>query len=255
MRPAAKPITSIRASQLTARSAWSKASPPTGSKTTSAPEPAGQLAHPVADALAAVVDQFVGAVLARDRELFGAAGGGDDPGAHRLADLDRGQPDPAGGAEHQQRLARLQMAAMGQREMRGAVGHRKGGGGDEIHRIGDRHDRGGVDHDLLGIAAAKAQHRENPLPGPQVHRTAAPISTTSPAASSPGVNGNSGFTWYLPAIISVSAKLTPEARTRMRAWCGCKCRASTSSSRSTSGAPHSRQRIAFISCSSPSASP
>jgi len=77
------------------------------------------------------------------------------------------QPDPAGGAEHEQRLARLQMAAMGQREMRGAVGNRKGGSPDEIHRIGDRHHRGGVEHDLLGIAAAVAQHRERPLPDPQ----------------------------------------------------------------------------------------
>src|SRR5207253_2880466 len=91
MRPAAKPITSIRASQLTVRSAWSNASPPTGS----------------------------------------------------------------------------QMAAMGQREMRGAVGNRKGGSPDEIHRIGDRHHRGGGEHDLLGIAAAVAQHRERPLPDPQ----------------------------------------------------------------------------------------
>ena len=34
------------------------------------------------------------------------------------------------------------------------------------------------------------------------------------------MNGNSGLTWYLPAIISVSAKLTPQARTRMRASFG-----------------------------------
>src|SRR6516225_5341881 len=39
MRPEAKPMTSIRASQFTARSAWSNASPPTGSQTTSAPLP------------------------------------------------------------------------------------------------------------------------------------------------------------------------------------------------------------------------
>src|ERR1700738_59608 len=92
---------------------------------------------------------------------------------NRLADLDRGQPDPAGGAEHKQCLARLQVTAMGQREMRGAVGNRKGGGGDEVQRIGDRHHRGGVERDLLGIAAAVAQHRERPLPDRQViNRTA-----------------------------------------------------------------------------------
>ena len=142
----------------------------------------------------AVVDQFVGAVLARDGEFLGAARGGDDPRAHLLADLDRGQPDPAGGAEHQQRLAGLQMAAMGQREMRRAVGDRKRGGGDEIHRVRDRHDRAGVDRDLLGIAAAEAQHREHPLSRARDAVTPAPISTTSPAASRPGVNGNAGLT-------------------------------------------------------------
>src|SRR5271168_3569615 len=49
--------------------------------------------------------------------------------------------------------------------MRGAVGNRKGGGSDEIHRIGDRHYRGGAEHDFLGIATAVAQHREHPLTG------------------------------------------------------------------------------------------
>ena len=48
-----------------------------------------------------------------------------------------------------------------------AVGNRKGGGGDEIHRIGDRHHRGGVEHNLLGVAAAVAKNRERPLPDPQ----------------------------------------------------------------------------------------
>src|SRR5258707_293760 len=37
----------------------------------------------------------------------------------------------------------------------------------------------------------------------------------------------------------------------MRTWCRSRLGLSTSSSRSTSGAPHSPQRIAFISCSSP----
>ena len=66
----------------------------------------------------------------------------------------------------------LQMAAMGQREMRGAVGDRKRGGGDEIHRVRDRHDRVGVDRDFLGIAAAEAQHRQHPLPDRKGHRRA-----------------------------------------------------------------------------------
>ena len=67
------------------------------------------------------------------------------------------------------------MPAMGQREMRGTVGDRKGGGGDEIHRVGDRHDRVGVDDDLVGIAAAKAQYRKRPLAGPQMPHVAADL--------------------------------------------------------------------------------
>ena len=109
----------------------------------------------------------------RDRELVGAARRGDNARAQRLADLDPGQADPTRGAQHQERFARLQMAAMGQRKMRGAVGHRERCGGHKIHRLGDRHHRRGVEHDLLGIAAAVAQHCEHPLPGAQTcHITA-----------------------------------------------------------------------------------
>ena len=208
-------------------------------------EPAGQFAHPVADAVAAVIDQFVGAVLARDRELVRAAGGGDDPGAQLPADLDRAEADPAGGAEHEQGLARLQTAAMGQREMRGAVGDRKGGGGDEIHRVGDRHDRFAVDDDLLGIAAAEAQHREDPAAGGQMRHRRTGLDHLARGFKAGGER-ELRFDRYLPAIIRVSAKLTPEARTRMRASCGRKAGRTASSSRSVSGPPHSRHRIAFM---------
>jgi hypothetical protein len=126
----------------------------------------GELAHPVADALAGVIDQLVGAVRAGDGELARPAGGGDDARAQRLANLDRGQPDPAGSAEHQQGLARLQPSTMGQGRMRGAVGHRKAGGGDKIHRIRDRHHGGGRHHDLLGKGIAMGR-RHHPLTNPQ----------------------------------------------------------------------------------------
>src|SRR5947207_321409 len=69
---------------------------------------------------------------------------------------------------------------------------------------------------------------------------------TSPAASRPGVNGNSGLTWYLPATISVSAKLTPQAWTRMRASFEPSGPRATSSTRRLSGPPHSRHRTAFM---------
>ena len=69
---------------------------------TSAPFAAGQLAHSVADALAAVIDELVSAARLRDRELVGAARRGDDARAQCLADLDCGQADPARGAQHQE---------------------------------------------------------------------------------------------------------------------------------------------------------
>src|SRR5690606_42138436 len=41
---------------------------------------------------------------------------------HRLADLDRGDADPAGGAQHQQGFARLELGAILQRIQAGAIG-------------------------------------------------------------------------------------------------------------------------------------
>ena len=40
---------------------------------------------------------------------------------------------------------------------------------------------------------------------------------TTPATSSPGMNGNGGFSWYSPRVISMSAKLTPAACTSISA--------------------------------------
>ena len=71
---------------------------------------------------------------------------------------------------------RLQVAAMGQREMRGAIRNRKSGSGDEIHRRRDRHHRGSVGRDLLGVTAARAQHREDAFSYPQVAGRPAPAS-------------------------------------------------------------------------------
>ena len=76
---------------------------------------AGQRAHAVANALLSIIDQLVCPARARHCQFFRTASRGDDPRTHYLADLDRGQPDPAGSAEYQKRLARLQMTAMGQR--------------------------------------------------------------------------------------------------------------------------------------------
>ena len=61
----------------------------------------GQRAHPVTDAFFSIIDQLVCAPRGRHCQFFRAASRGDDPRPHRFADLDRRQPDPAGGAEHQ----------------------------------------------------------------------------------------------------------------------------------------------------------
>ena len=48
---------------------------------------------------------------ARHRQVIRAAGGGDHPGAEHASAFDRGDADPAGGAVHHERLARLQAAS------------------------------------------------------------------------------------------------------------------------------------------------
>ena len=58
----------------------------------------GRRPDPLDDVLVAVVDEVVGAVGFGDRQLLGAARGGDHGGAQNLADLDRGQADAAAGA-------------------------------------------------------------------------------------------------------------------------------------------------------------
>ena len=63
--------------------------------------------HGVGETALAVVDRDVGAELAAERDLLGPAGGGDDRGAQRLAQLDRRRADPAGPGMNQQGLARL----------------------------------------------------------------------------------------------------------------------------------------------------
>jgi len=142
------------------------------------------------------------------------------------------------------------MAAMGQREMRGAVGNREGGGGDEIHRIGDRHDRGGVKHDFLGIAAAVAQDGEHPLPGLKAVDRAAGLDDLA-GGFEPWGEGERRFHLIGAAHHQAVGEVQASSRTRTRTWCGSRLGLSASSSRSTSGAPHSRQRIALISRSSP----
>src|SRR5262249_14985995 len=99
---------------------------------------AGQRGDLFAQIAGAVIDRFVGAVRAADRELLVARRGGDDARAERLADLDRGDADAAGGAEDQQRLAGDQLAAIAQRVIGCGIGEAERGGGVEVHAARQR---------------------------------------------------------------------------------------------------------------------
>src|SRR6185437_60343 len=72
---------------------------------------AGDVLDAVADLLARIVDEVIGAGTLGDLELVRPARRGDHRGAHRLGDLDRGQADAARRAEHQHPLAELEPAA------------------------------------------------------------------------------------------------------------------------------------------------
>ena len=69
------------------------------------------------------------------------------------------------------------------------------------------------------------------------------VAPTTPATTSPGVNGSGGFTWYNPATISPSTKLTPAARTRISTSPGPGRGSGASSSTSCSGGPNPRHTI------------
>src|SRR5947209_12411047 len=75
---------------------------------------------------------------------------------------------------------------------------------------------------------------------------AASASITTPDTSVPGANGKGGLRWYLPAITSVVAKLTPAARILMRTWPALSGGLSTSCSRRSSGSPHLLQIMALM---------
>ncbi len=121
---------------------------------------AAEAAHRLAQIFGVAVDQVVGAGGAGHGELFRPARAGDDSGAHQLADLDRGQPDPAGRAEHQKRLAGVQAGAVGKCDMAGRIGDLKGGGLGEGHRIGQGHAARGGKAAGLGQAALSGEDRD-----------------------------------------------------------------------------------------------
>src|SRR5205823_8338558 len=84
-----------------------------------------QRLEPLAQILGLVVDRLVGAVLAARAQLFGRGSGGDHTRTQRLGDLDRRHADAACRAEHEHRLARLELPAVAERVIAGAVGHQQ----------------------------------------------------------------------------------------------------------------------------------
>ena len=96
---------------------------------------------------------MIGAPRLRDRELLVARGGRDHGGAQHLADLDRGKPDAAAGAVHQQHFARLQPAAIDQRVIRGAVAGEKRRAFGIVEGRRQRHELRRRRHGLIAIGA------------------------------------------------------------------------------------------------------
>src|SRR5690625_4489778 len=80
--------------------------------------------------------------------------------------------------------------------------------------------------------------------------TLAPTSMTSPATSPPGANGMGGLIWYLPSMMRVSGKFTPQAWTRMRISLSPSSGRGNSPSTRLSGGPYSLQIIARMQFSS-----
>src|SRR4029077_15273179 len=77
------------------------------------------------------------AMFARERELRFSRCRGDHASAQRLAQFHRGEADAARGAEHEQRLAGLELRSILERVLRGAIGQKQRGRFVEGHRIGN----------------------------------------------------------------------------------------------------------------------
>ena len=171
---------------------------------------AGDAAQRLLQVFLRVVDRLVGAALPAEGELVVGRRARDHARAHQLADLDRGEPGAAGRAEHRERLAGFELRAVLQRVQRGAVDHRDAGGAIEVERVGDLH------HALRARARSsraprRSRHSRARGRPAQSRVTPAPTLSTTPANSEAGENGKGGLNWYLPAMISVSKKLSAAA--------------------------------------------
>src|SRR5262245_13960609 len=76
--------------------------------------------------------------------------------------------------------------------------------------------------------------------------TPGPTAETTPATSPPGEKGSGGWNWYLPWMINVSGKFTPQAFTSTTTWPSPGSGSGTSWTTKDDGGPCSRQRTALI---------
>ena len=190
---------------------------------------AGQLLDRVPEAVEQ--HRLVGARGARDRRLLLGAHDGDGARAVPLRDLDGRRTDAAGGAVHQDGLALAEVAALGQREVRGQVVHRQRGALVEGEAVGQRERRVGGAGDQVG-GVAVAGHARDPLAG---RRTPSGPETTTPAKSTPRVNGGSGLSWYSPLLSSRSGNEMPTLCTSTSTSPGCGVGSGTSLTTTSAG--------------------
>ena len=206
-----------------------KTSPPTTSTTTSTPRP------PVSSLTESRKPSSSTAssapAVARDRRLLLGADDGDGAGAVPLGDLDRRGADAAGGAVDEHGLALAQVAALGQGEVRGQVVHRQRGALVEGQPVGQRERRVGGAGDQVGRVAV-AGDAGHPLARGEAPRGP---ETTTPAKSTPRVNGGSGLSWYSPLLSSRSGKEMPTLCTSTSTSSACGVGSGTSLTTTSAG--------------------
>ena len=230
--PPAKPTTSSRPCGASTRSESVNASPPTTSSTTSTPSP------PVSSLTASLnPSSSTTSSAPASRATLGlllGADHGDRAGAVPLRDLDGRGADAAGGAVHQHRLALAQLAALGQRELRGQVVHRQRRALVEGQLVGQRERRTSA-----GLATSSAAPPYGSTPGDPLARLRSRRDrrSTVPAKSTPSVNGGSGLSWYSPLLSSRSGKEMPTRCTSTSTSSGPRRRLGSTSRTSTSAGP------------------
>jgi hypothetical protein len=119
-------------------------------------DPAGRLGD-LGEVLGLGVDGDVGAQGQGLGLLVGAAAGGDHPRAVRLGHGDRRCPDTGRPAMNQKRLANLERAMFEHIGEDREHGLGQGGGVGEVETLRDGQGVAGVDHGVLGVAAAAQQ--------------------------------------------------------------------------------------------------